>query len=232
MNATIPTRAGTTSSPTELTADRITKSMLGYGVIAGPIYVGTSLAQAATREGFDLTRHAWSQLALGGPGWIQTTNLIVTGLMLVTFAVGLRRALGTGAGATWSPVLIGVFGLGMVVAGVFPVDPVLGFPVGEPTATSISAAGLVHLVAGAVGFLGVTGGLLVYAGRLAAEGFGGWARATRIVAPLFLVSFVVMASTALGRAGVLAFVAGVIAIMALISALAVHRYRLMPDTTG
>ena len=37
--ATIPTRAGTASSREELTADRITKSLLGYGVIAGPIYV-------------------------------------------------------------------------------------------------------------------------------------------------------------------------------------------------
>ncbi len=30
------TLAGTVSTPDELTADRVTKSLLGYGVIAGP----------------------------------------------------------------------------------------------------------------------------------------------------------------------------------------------------
>lgn len=49
-------------------ADRITKSLLGYGVIAGPIYVISVAAQAATRDGFDPTRHAASQLANGNLG--------------------------------------------------------------------------------------------------------------------------------------------------------------------
>ena len=60
----------------------VTKSLLGYGVIAGPIYVTASLAQASTRQGFDLTRHAWSLLSDGALGWIQITNFILAGLML------------------------------------------------------------------------------------------------------------------------------------------------------
>ena len=115
-------------------ATRVTRSLAGYGVRIGPVYVGVSHASALTRDGFDLGRHAWSQLALGGPGWIQVTNLIVSGLMFVAFAVGLRRALVTGVGATWAPLLIGVFGLSMVVSGIFPADPVLGFPVGVSAA--------------------------------------------------------------------------------------------------
>ena len=35
-------------------AQRVTRSLLGYGVIAGPVYVGVTLAQALTRDGFDL----------------------------------------------------------------------------------------------------------------------------------------------------------------------------------
>ena len=46
-------------------AVRVTRSLAGYGVVAGPFYVGVSLAQAVTRDGFDLGRHAWSQLANG-----------------------------------------------------------------------------------------------------------------------------------------------------------------------
>ena len=46
-------------------ADRVTKSLLGYGVIAGPVYVVVALAQAVTRDGFDLARHQWSLLSNG-----------------------------------------------------------------------------------------------------------------------------------------------------------------------
>src|SRR5689334_25447079 len=74
-------------------AARVTRSLLGYGVIAGPFYVVVSLAQALTRDGFRLDQHAWSLLENGGLGWIQITNFILTGLMTVAGAAGLRRAL-------------------------------------------------------------------------------------------------------------------------------------------
>ena len=73
---------------------RVTKSLLGYGIIAGPFYVVVSLAQVLTRDGFDLTRHAWGLLANGELGWIQVANFTLTGAMLVAFAVGLRRGAG------------------------------------------------------------------------------------------------------------------------------------------
>ncbi|MEP6798595.1 MAG: DUF998 domain-containing protein, partial [Lapillicoccus sp.] len=71
--------------------DRVTKSLLGYGVLAGPFTVGLSLAQAFTRPGFDLTRHPWSLLENGDLGWLQVTNFVLTGLMVIAFAVGLAR---------------------------------------------------------------------------------------------------------------------------------------------
>ena len=77
---------------------RGTRSMLGYGVVAGPFYVAVSLAQAAVRDGFDLTRHEWSLLANGPGGWIQITNLILTGLMVAAAAYGYRRSFSTGYG--------------------------------------------------------------------------------------------------------------------------------------
>ena len=77
-------------------AERITKSLLGYGVIAGPIYVVVVAAQAATRDGFDPRRHAASQLANGDLGWIQIATFLITGAMTIAAAVGIRRALGPG----------------------------------------------------------------------------------------------------------------------------------------
>ena len=113
-------------------ADRVTKSLLGYGVIAGPFYLAVAVAQMLTREGFDLTRHQWSLLANGGPGWIQIANFVLTGSMVIAFAVGLRRALAAGVGAKWAPRLVGVYGASLIAAGVFRADPALGFPAGTP----------------------------------------------------------------------------------------------------
>ena len=80
---------------------RITKSLLGYGAIAGPIYVLAVAWQIATRDGFDPTRHAASQLANGEWGWIQIATFVVTGAMTVAAAVGVRRALGPGGLSAW-----------------------------------------------------------------------------------------------------------------------------------
>ena len=90
-------------------AARVTRSLAGYGVIAGPVYVGVSLAQAVTRDGFDLGRHSWSQLAVGDWGWIQTANLVATGLMSLAFSVALRRTLAGGRGGRAVPVLVAMF---------------------------------------------------------------------------------------------------------------------------
>jgi len=114
----------TTSTTSCDRESRITKSLLGYGVIAGPVFVVVSLAQALTRPGFDPARHAWSLLSNGDLGWIQVTNFVAAGLMTAALAVGLRRA---GAG-TWAPRLIGVYGLSLVAAGVFRADPALWCP--------------------------------------------------------------------------------------------------------
>ena len=51
------------------------------------------LAEALTRSGFDITRDDLSLLANGPLGWVHITLLVVTGLMTVAGAVGLRRAL-------------------------------------------------------------------------------------------------------------------------------------------
>ena len=78
-----------------------------------------SLAQAAVRDGFDLTRREWSLLANAAGGWIQITNLILTGLMVVAAAAGYRRAMGSGVGRRWVPALLAVYGVSLVAAGVF-----------------------------------------------------------------------------------------------------------------
>ena len=177
------------------TSDRVTNSLLGYGVIAGPVYVMVSLAQAFTRDGFDLSRHQWSLLANGTGGWIQVTNFIATGLMLIAMAVGVRRAVGQGVGSRWAPRLIGVFGLSLITAAVFRADPALGFPSGTPEGpASVSASGLIHFAAAGIGFTCVAAACFVLARRYAAEGEKGWARFSRGTGVAFLAGFACAAS--------------------------------------
>jgi hypothetical protein len=152
-------------------ATSMTKTLLAYGVLAGPVYVVMSLAQALTREGFELTRHQWSQLCNGPYGWVQVTNFVVTGLMMGALAAGLRRALRPGRRAVWVPRLVGGFGASLVAAGMFRADPALGFPPGTPDdVMRVSWHGMLHFAAAGVGFTCLALACLMVAGEFAAEG--------------------------------------------------------------
>jgi hypothetical protein len=67
-------------------AAAVTRSLLGYGVLAGACYLVVGLAQARACDGFDLTGHDLSLLANGPYGWIQSANFILTALMVIAVA--------------------------------------------------------------------------------------------------------------------------------------------------
>jgi hypothetical protein len=213
------------------TCDRSTRagrSLLGYGALAGPLYVAVSLAQALLRRGFELTRHEWSLLADGPSGWIQVVNFCLSGAMVLAFAVGLRRALTPGRGARWAPRLIGLYGLGLVGAGVFRADPALGFPPGTADGpAAISWHGLLHLVSATVGFAGLIAACFVMAARFATEGRRGWAIGSRLVGLAFATGFAGVASGAGGAVTTLGFTAAVVLGWAWLSAVAIDRYRVL-----
>jgi len=121
-------------------------------VAAGPFYLAVGVIQGLVREGFDFARHPLSVLANGPGGWIQTANFVLTGLMVLAAAAGFRRVLGPKSrGVTW---FLGLYGVAMIAAAVFPADPVDGFPPGTPLGfpTSISTTGLMHFISGALAF--------------------------------------------------------------------------------
>lgn len=207
-------------------ATSVTRLLLGYGVIAGPLYVTVSLAQAFTRDGFDLTRHQWSLLANGQEGWIQISNFIVTGAMVVAFAAGLRRVLRPGWGARWAPALFTAYGLGLVAAGGFRADPALGFPPGTPAGPgAVSWHGLLHLGAAGVGFGCLIAAGFVLARRLSSDDRRGWAAFSRLTAIVLLAGFGAAATGAGHVAANLAFTAAILFTWAWVSALSVHHYR-------
>ncbi|MEV6812422.1 DUF998 domain-containing protein [Micromonospora sp. NPDC051296] len=155
---------------------RITRA-INCGAIAGVVFIGVSFAQAFTRSGFDLRQHALSALTLGGLGWLQVTNFVVTGLLAGAFAIALRQALRPGRADTAGPILIGVYGIGMIGGGIFTPDPALGWPPGAPAGLpeQLSLNSALHTVCGAMAFLSLIAAGFVFARRSAGQGHRGWA---------------------------------------------------------
>ncbi|HEY9411319.1 MAG TPA: DUF998 domain-containing protein [Jiangellaceae bacterium] len=234
MTAPIDTADSTVARDECDPATRVTKSLLGYGIISGPLYIVVSLAQAVSRDGFDLARHQWSLLANGAHGWIQVVNFVVTGVMTIAGAVGLARALRPGRVATWGPRLIGVFGAGVVAAGIFRPDPALGFPVGTPDGppAMVTLHGTLHFVAAGVAFGCLAAACFVLARRFSAEGRRGWTVSSRLVGGVFLAGFAAIASTAGSVAANIVFIVAVVAVYVWTSAIAADRNRRLGHTAS
>jgi len=178
---------------------KVTKALLACGIIAGPLYVIVGLIQMAIRPGFDITRHSLSLLANGDLGWIQILNFLVTGIFLIAGAVGVRRALQIGPGSKWAPLMLGLYGLGLMGAGIFSADPALGFPPGTPLENNpISWHGMLHFIVGTIGFTGFISACFIFARRFKSLQKPGWTWYSMITGILFLVAFVGIASGSKG----------------------------------
>ena len=166
-----------------------TRGLLTCGVIAGPVFVAAAIAQILTRDGFDLRRHPLSLLSVGEHGWIQVTNFILAGILSILFSMGMARVLTDGPGSRWGPRFCALFGIGLVIGGIFKADPALGFPVGAPEGypSHLSSHAMVHAFAPPLAFLSLIGGLLVIARRFAAEGLRRTAVVSRVAAAVCLV---------------------------------------------
>lgn len=112
--------------------NRLTLSLLVAGVLGTPLFVVVFLIDGASRPGYDPAYHPVSALSLGDRGWLQITNFIVAGLLAVGFAWGLRRVLRPGVAGSWTPIPVAVFGVALILSGVFVMDPMRGYPPGTP----------------------------------------------------------------------------------------------------
>jgi hypothetical protein len=208
-------------SPTR-TDRRSARPLLTCGVLAGPVLLGVGLAQMSTRDGFDLDRHALSQLALGSWGFVQVVNFLLTGVLVIAAARGLRGALGSGRGTVWGPRLLAGFGAGMLIAGVFVADPADGFPVGTPAGPGqLSWHGALHGVGFVVAMASWTAAMIVLTRTYVARG-------DRVQAAVCVVALVSAAAIAtapsLGSFGLRAILvsAAQLAAVALLSAAALR----------
>lgn len=129
------------------------------------------------RDRYNPLKHPVSSLALGDWGWTQTANFLLGGLLTVGLAIGLYRSLRTTDHRTfWGPVLVGLWGLGLVGAGSFVTDPISGYPAGTPAAIdSPTWHGSLHDAVSMVGFTAMVAACLVFGRRFAVSGRPWWA---------------------------------------------------------
>jgi len=198
-----------------------TRTLLGLGALAGPLYVGVGLLEVVLRPGFDIRRHALSLMSNGDLGWVQIASFVVSGVLVILGAVGLRAALKPGRASASGPVLLLLYGIGLIGAGIFVADPMNGFPPGTPPGppAAISWHGPLHFLAGGIGFLGLIGATVVMAVRFFGRREPGWAVASLATGIFFLGSFMAIASGSRHPAVNLTFTAAVVVSWAWLTAL-------------
>jgi len=151
-----------------------TRLLLACGAIAPLLNIVVILILGAIRPGYNAWIVPDSNLELGEGGWIQSTNYLVTGALLLGFAIGLRRVLRTGRGSSWIPILLGIYGLTFIVTGIFVTDPVLGYPPGASSTPTVY--GTLHDLFGQLQFISLIAACFVLARRDAADpARRGWA---------------------------------------------------------
>jgi len=176
------TRATRTPQP-----DTRTRRLLPATAVGTAVFGVVSLAQAVTREGFDLSRYPLSSLSNGDLGWLQITNFVVSGLLVLAGAVGLRRALHGTPGGTGGPRLVGVVGVGLALSGPFVLQGGGGFPVGDPGVPGLTAGSVGHLVVGTVCFVALIAACVVLGHHYARTGRSAMAWASRAAGTIFLI---------------------------------------------
>jgi Protein of unknown function (DUF998) len=208
-------------------ADRVTKSLLGYGVLAGIVFEVSVLVQGLTRHGFRIAHDDASLLANGPLGWIQVATFLLAGAMTIAFAVGARRALAGRAGGKWGPRLIGLYGAGLMAAGLLRADPADGFGPGAPAgqAAHVSWHGDGHLIAAGIGFIALIAACFVIARYFSREGRRGMAIYSRVTGVVFLAGFAGVTTGSSSSAIVLPFYAAVLGAFSWMAIVAVSLYR-------
>ena len=211
----------TTTAPISYPEADRTPTLLRLGMFAGPLYVLIGLLEVLFRSGFDIRRHALSLMSNGGLGWIQIGSFICSGVMVILGAIGLRRALHPTRGATAGALLLAVYGIGLIGAGIFVADPMDGFPPGTPPGSpaSMSWHGPLHFIAGGIGFFGLIGATLVFAFRFLRQRESRWAVASLLTGLFFFGAFAAIASGTRHPAINLAFTAAVVVSWAWLTAL-------------
>jgi len=185
----------------------VDRGLLTAGQLAGVLFCGVATYGILTRPGFDLQRHAVSNLSLGEGGWTMIAAFVVSGVLTLMCAVGLAHILKDGRGRRALPILIGLYGLGLIIAGIFPAPACCGFPAGTPQdqLPVMTPGAMIHGIAFMLAFSSLIIACLVAALRLS-----GGASLLSLLAGMFMPLLVALGMTNAIAAGVAFYIAAII----------------------
>ncbi len=173
--------------------------------VTGPAFVAVVIVQAAVRDGFSLADHPLSLLALGPGGSVQIAAFVVAGAVFAAAGLAVSRTALPRA-SLWPARLIGVFGICLLLSGVFPADPANGYPAGADDAATW--VGAVHSAAAGIGGLALVAVATVAARRHVRSG----ERRAGVVAGVVAASSLILGAAGSGTGDFrIAFVGGAIA---------------------
>lgn len=152
-------QALTSRSARSETASLTRRLCLWAGIIGSFFFVLVYTIAGFLAPGYSAMREVISFLELGPTGWIQILNFILTGLLFVLFAWGVRLGMRPWRASGWlvvMTVMIALSGVGLIMAGLFPPDP--------PGTIQLSLRGNLHAISFTVAFLGLGIACLVASG--------------------------------------------------------------------
>ena len=182
-----------------------TRLLIAGGVVGPLLFILVILVEGATRPGYSAWRNFASDLSQGEQGWIQIANFLLCGVLLLGFALGLRQVFRSGTGRVWGPLLLGLFGFSLLIAGLFVTDPSLGYyPPGTSSSTQ-TLHGTIHGINAPLAFGSLTAAIFVLARRFASDpAWKGWALYSWGTGALCMLSFIACLVTAvLDKQGIL-----------------------------
>jgi hypothetical membrane protein len=201
--------------------------LLAAAGVLGPVLftVGFLLLGLLRRGEYDPVAEQVSNLTSGPWGWAQQANFIVFGLLLLAFAAGLHRGMWSTRGGVAGPALLGCNGVGLVLAGLFPLREDAAGRVYDPIG--------VHSINGRIFFLSIGIALVVVSLRLRRDpSWRGLAPYTIGTGIALLVVFVVVGALAVPADGPLHNLVGPGAAAGAGRVAAVHRRPGSPVAAG
>ena len=177
------------STVMSISMDNQTRLLLWCGALAGPLFSIAWFIEGLNRDSYDPMRHPISALSLGEFGWTQIVNFIVTGILTLVLAFGLRTAFQIGREKTWIPILITIVGIGFLGTGLFATDPLSGYPLGTPAMLlPPTLIGSLHLLFASF-ILGLPVACVVMARHFDDQGERNWAIYAKITAVAFIIVY-------------------------------------------
>jgi hypothetical membrane protein len=165
--------------------------LIACGAIGPILFILVFMVEGATRPGYSAWHNFVSDLSLSNQGWMQIANFLICGICVFCFARGLRQVFRSGKGGIWGPILLGVFGLSLIIAGFFVTDPSLGYyPAGTSSSTQ-TLHGTIHGANAPLAFGSLAIAIFVLAWRFASDpAWRSWALYTLVAGILLVGSFI------------------------------------------